>query len=505
MCSDVRLTMDDLRLTITDGNSNARYETPSYLRFSSQKLRHQILGVLCCMLLMAGSAFATEVADVRWEGEDLLIRFADSVGYEVDLAASDSSQLVLRVLKAGLPRNAAAGGAVLTGPVGREAVITQSAPEELRITVRTTGAQQTAGQPAATRAGRLGYASLWRPYSHTLVVHTFDWNRLDYGQEQYYKALLALEQGLESHGLELLRIAYATGDSRAASVLGVYHARRREHGVAMQYLTKPLTSDDYTALAAAQIALGDSTAGLRNRQIAETMTARRDSAWATSNVSTQKKEETPTNTLTERWDRLDASNRWLYLGGGILILLLLILFVVRPRRRSSTQQNNRNDNRDTAPGPRPVQPSREPVEHTVVAREVSPPAEPYREPEPRQEPPRKQETSPVVEHAPEPPVREVTPVEPVQAQPEPRPIAKEEIIDVESRPVTPEPAHGVSSQAAELRKRIESMRKAQEPEPPPPPKKAPVASESTMEEARRLQLSRDSVELRRRLQQEMGR
>lgn len=514
MCSDFRLMSADAPQYSAIPSHPAIHRGREQAATAANRWQ-RILGVVCFMILMAGSAFATDIADVRWEGEDLLVRFADSVSYEVDLAASDSSQLVLRVLKAGLPRNAAAGGAVLSGPMGREAVITQSGPEELRITVRTTGTQRpdslgSANRPAVTGAGRLGYSSLWRPYSHTLVVHTFDWNRLDYGQEQYYKALLALEQGLEIHGLELLRIAYATGDSRAASVLGVYHARRGEHGVAMQYLSKPLTADDYTALAAAQLALGDSATGLRNRQIAETMNASRDSTWARDNLSTRQKEDGPSATLTEKWDQLDMRNRWLYLGGGILILILLILFVVRLGRRSSAPPSPKNGMRDNAFDQRPASPRREPVERTVVAREVSqPPAEQaHREPPPPQpEPthrPEPQPVQPVVEHVPEPPVKDVASVEPMQVQDEPRPVAREEIIDVESRPVTPEPTHGVSSQAAELRKRIESMRQVQEPEPPPAPRATAASSESTMEEARRLQLSRDSVELRRRLQQQMG-
>jgi len=450
--------------------------------------------VLWAMTFMTTTAAATGIVNARWEGQDFLVRFADSVGYTVDLAASDSSQVVLRIPNAELPRNAAGAGAALAGPVHREAVLSESGPHELRITVRGTG--------------RLGYSSLWRPYSRTLVVHTFDWNQLEYGEEQYHKALLALEQGLEQHGLELLRIAYATGDPRAASVLGTYYARHGKYNVAIQYLPKPVTADDYAALAAVQLATGDSTAGMRNRQAAERILAGGDSSWAASHPADRR--ELRAQEGNAEATVLNGRDRWLFLGIGAVVLFLLILLVIWLSRRSSRRQMaepDRGIDRDAvAPRPRPEDRRVD----VAAAPPPAPPAAPRHDAVPEKEPGPAASapataTPPPAAAPPEHPAREVTPVEQVHQSGQPHPAADAEPIDVESRPVMQKPAHVVSSQAADLRRRIESMhQQADLQSPPPAPGHPKTSEESTVEEARRLQLSRDSVDLRRRLRQDIG-
>lgn len=477
-----------------------------------------IASLIASAVLLSAAAVAGDAIDLKWENEDVLLRFSDSLRYTVDLAASDSSQLVIRIGNARLPRSADQGGISLPGPRSREAILTQSGPDELRLTVRAPS--------------RLGYASIWRPYSNTLVVHTFNWDRLEYAQEEYYKGLLAFEQGLEAQGLEILRIAYATGDPRAASVLGVYHARRGENALASQYLSKPLTADDYAALAAMQLKGGDSTGAARNQDASREMLAEQDTAWKRSNAMARRN-DTVQQVNNDFLNFADPSDkRWIYLIGGLVALLLLILLAIWISRRSSRRR----------PVPEPVVPDRtypparrETVERTVEAREVRPvPAEPRREPAPAppvqtvpeavvvetQAPPPPVVTEPSRTEMPapaasEPPTVETTPVTttPVETTPVekieptdlPQPVAIEEAIDVKSRPAegTPEPGarRPLPTQAAELRRKIEAMRAA--PAPPPAPQKKPApSSESTISEARRLQLSRDSVELRRRLQQD---
>ncbi len=466
-----------------------------------------IASLIASVVLLSAAAVAGDAIDLKWEKDDVLLRFSDSLRYTVDLAASDSSQLVLRISNARLPRSADQGGISLMGPGEREAILTQSGPDELRLTVRAPS--------------RLGYASVWRPYSNTLVVHTFNWDRLEYAQEEYYKGLLAFEQGLEAQGLEILRIAYATGDPRAASVLGVYHARRGEYALASQYLSKPLTADDYAALAAMQAKGGDSTGAARNQDASREMLAGQDTAWKRSNAIARRN-DTVQQVNNDFWNLADPSNRqWIYFIGGLVALLLLIVLAIWISRRSSRRPVQEPAATDrTAPPTR-----RETIERTVEAREVRPvPAEPHREPAPPVQtvpeaivvetpaPPPAVVPEPIRTEVPPPavetPTVEVTPVEKVvPATDLPKPVAAEEAIDVKSRPAegTPEPSarRPLPTQAAELRRKIEAMRAV--PAPPPAPQKKPApSSESTISEARRLQLSRDSVELRRRLQQDPG-
>ncbi len=461
--------------------------------------RPSALRRISCLLgtaiILTAAASAADVLDLRWEGDDVAIRFSDSLGYAVDLAESDSTQLVIRLSNAHLPQTADQGGSSILGPHRREAILTRSGPNELRLTVR-----------AATR---LGYASIWRPYSNTLIVHTFDWNKLEYAQEHYYKGLLAFEQGLDRQALEMLRIAYATGDPRAASALGVYYARRGERTLAAQYLAKPTTADDYAALAAAQLKGGDSAVAASNQQTSREMLTEHDTAWAHSNATTRRN-DTPQHVNTDIWNFADPSaRRWIYFIGGVLLLIILIALVIWISRRSSRRQAAR-DTRQPAP-PMPAPRPQEQGERGTAAPQMQPiPSEPPTRPTPdRPETIVVEKSVPATPVASKPPssAPEIPPANTVVPALDPPPLPAQPVVEAEARPAVQaseaQQRRPLPTQAAELRRKIEAMREMPTP-PPAPPKRTTPSSESTVAEARRLQLSRDSVELRRRLEQESG-
>jgi hypothetical protein len=477
---------------------------------------------------------ATEVTSFRWQGEDLLIRFSDSIPYRVDLAESDTSQIVIRLTGATLPTGSETGSS-LAGISGRKAILTQSTPQELRLTI--------------TSGDRMGYGTIWRPYSHTLVVHTFRWRQLGYGEEQYFKALLAFEEKLDPQGIELLRIAYATGERRAASALGVYYARRGEYALAQQYLKSPVDADDHAALAAVDLKNGDSVRSAAHQHSFEQLLAEAPPQQTGDATAGSPNDESPspsspqssnTNTPTSMQQWLSREN-WPFIAVGAALIILLIYVVVRTMRRRPVEQVAATDTssraeRDVPQEPTPVLVVPDPV---VVEPVVPEPvvAEPI-----VVEPVAAVATTPeIIEPvAVAPVVAEPVVAEPVVAEPVAAVATTPEIIEpvavapVAAAPVTAEPiapapiaaepieaaaeapsleptqqssssdqpvarsTSTLSTQAAELRRRIEAMRS--ESRTTEPVEQGATADESIVSEARRLRLSRDSVELRKRLE-----
>ncbi|MCC7439431.1 MAG: hypothetical protein IT211_13145 [Armatimonadetes bacterium] len=188
--------------------------------------------LLLLVLLSPFTLLATQVTEARWNGDDVVITFSDSVRYQVDLAETDSMVVVIR-----FPATTIAADAKLRQLRNRNnrAVGFSPLPDGgLRLTL--------------TSRSRFGYSTLWRPFTNRLIVHTFDWNGLPYNQEQYHKGLLALEAGMTQQAEELLGVAYATGEQRAASVLGVMYARAGRDSLAARYLAAPADEDDRQAL-----------------------------------------------------------------------------------------------------------------------------------------------------------------------------------------------------------------------------------------------------------------
>jgi hypothetical protein len=490
------------------------------------------LGCLLGLLIAASSASATDLLDASWKGEDVILRFSDSASYTIDLAESDSSQLVIRFHNLTLAAPVDAQGTNMRGPNGLRALLTQPSPNEARLTV--------------LGRGRLGYASLWRPYSHTLVIHTFDWTTLDYPTEQYYKGLLALEQGLDAAGIEMLKQAHTTGEPRAASALGVYYARHGNTTMARQYLANPVDADDNAALAAIAGRSGDNATAQANQEQFDQKTARRDTAWQGGGTI-----DPPRPMAWNEGDGLERKQRmermkWIYMGGGVLLLLIIIWIVVAMARRSSKKS--------VIVPPAPAKPQFEQVRRTpeptppvpVAADRPNPPAPVVADKPTAPAPVAVEEPAPIVEEelpvaiTQESPVEEVpatvvveppamvvveppapviaeAPAQVIEAEPaapmaaaEPEETAPAietlatppaaEAPPAEAGPAETKAGRLVPTQAAELRRKLEAMREAATAQAPPQPiQTPPTTNKQTITEARRLKLSRDSVELRRRL------
>ena len=427
----------------------------------SRALTFATLLLSASLLLMPwASAAATDIVDARWQGENLAIRFSDSLPYRIDLAESDTNQLVLRLSSLHLPSTLATE---LQGPAGRSALLIQSAPNELRITVRSSD--------------RMGYGTIWRPYSHTLVIHTFRWRQLGYAEEQYFKGLLAFEQQLEAQGIEYLRLAYAAGDRRAASALGAHYARRGDNALAAQYLSSPTDADDFAALAQDKRSMGDSAAARELERSFVQLTA--PSAPA-SNRSDDKTPPagSPSRSPSQRdWFASENLPALAAIGAGILVLVITVIVLTRRPRKSDISTVESPPVSVTPVEPPAVIPSPQettaPPESSIALMEVAENQESIDFGAEKPDDAPEQETSEQ---------EEVTTEAPSPPDDTPRPHDRRALL---------------SAQAAELRRRIETVRAQSEEAGTEEPSSA---DPSILSEARRLRLSRDSVELRKRLE-----
>lgn len=545
-----------------------------------------LLGIIALLLIGAGTLRATDIREFRWNGSDLVIRFSDDVTHQVDLAASDSGSVVIRVGGRALGAAERAAGMALRGPNGLQAVITPVKEGEVRLTIRS--------------AGSIGYATLWRPYSHTLIVHTFGWDRLDYPKEQYYKGLLALEQGLIDAGKEMLEVSRSTGDGRAASVLGVLYARAGNFKRAAPYLNAPVDADDYAALAEVQAHNGDEAGAAHSRERFTSMMAesapRNGGAPAPATEDPRATNDMPRDggapgvgtapdsgsyeppIVGDEFESNDTvrsrnARRWMYIAGGICVLLLLIWIVARMSRRGSGPHEELDLERIVPPtmphddipvgagpgtmtydaGPpvneHPAEAEEEEVQEAVVVHDDAEPiaAEPddheARQAEARKSEGERADCEGTISRAempeaiaPEAIIPETVIVEPIVDAPDGVTEAEEaleqeaipEAVIVEpideasatssttgavSEPAgglvpasTPQaPTRSMPTQAADLRRKIEAMRGASaETEAQTEPEFEAAEDESTIATARRLHLSRDTVELRRRMERARG-
>lgn len=270
---------------------------------------------LWALLILAPplSLLATEVTEARWNGRDFVITFSDSIRYQIDLAETDSSVVVIR-----FPATTIAAHAKLNQLRNHQSATAGFSPTPdggLRLTL--------------TSRSRFGYSTLWRPFSKRLIIHTFDWKGLPYNQEQYHKGLLALESGLNQQAEELLGVAYATGEQRAASVLGVMYALAGRDSLARRYLATPADEDDRQALQQ----LGSNNNG--------TTKPNRTDSNATSTIHPIPVEPTfqdsPTGppTSTSR-SFMDTFNDWRVLVaviGGLLLFIIALAILIRSSRK----------------------------------------------------------------------------------------------------------------------------------------------------------------------------
>lgn len=457
-------------------------------------------------------AAAAGVEGARWSRGEYIVEFSDSVGYSVDVGASDSTQLVVRINGAD-PAAIPSRTALQRGPRGSEAALTRTPEGGLRLTIRFRE--------------RRGYSILWRPYSHRLIVHTFDWNRLPYAQEQYHKGLLALEGGMTRQAEELLAVAFATGEERAGSVLGVHYARRGKDSLAARYLGRAIDEDDRAALAEIE----GRPQGAKARGSTDTADHREggDGAAGYDDGAFEDRSNPEDHVADGRWPdgsngdgsqspqadtglNLSTLSDWRTIASiAVALMTFIVILVFLFRRNASkaqregakgavqeTPQGSRDyrvvpstpavpeQSREKAPETIPVQrPAASEVVAPVAAPVVEPPAAPVQPPVVAEvEPVTVQEKAPVIEERPVPapvpqetaPVRE-TPIE-----------AAAPAVDEEKAPAAS--TRLVSTQAAELQRRMESARTGAA---------TPADDESTVSEARRLNVSRDNIELRRRM------
>jgi|GEM_PF-1881397 len=330
------------------------------------------MGTMVALLLLTvatHSVHAQQLIGAAWQGDDLVLRLSDSAAYAVDIDESDTAHAVVRLWGV-TPRTNRTGAIELPGPNGRSASISRNPPNELLVTL--------------SGGTRFGCATLWHPYSRTLVVHTFRWEGLPYAQEQYYRALLAFEQNQAPLAISLLRGAHAAGERRATSALAAWYARRGENDLARLYLDKPSGPDDYAALESVQRAAGDTAAAAASKSQAAAL--ERTIPAAIPNSST-----TSAAPATASSSLLDSINSWftprhlpttLIVGGGALLLIVLISVIVR-----SASRRARREKLDGAPpsstsvhGVRVVPPVQEPsvpaaiVEEPAAAPEIRHPS-----------------------------------------------------------------------------------------------------------------------------------
>lgn len=450
------------------------------------------------------TAQGVSVLNAGWEGADYVIRFSDSLDYTVDLAASDS-MLVLN-----FSRPVQVNEGMVAGPNGIAAGFSRNAGDSMVVlTVR--------GQ------NRIEYSTLWRPYSHRLIVHTFDSDSLEsqYAANRYHLGLLALEQGLEEQGRSYMSSALAFDNGeiarRASSVLGVMYARQGLDSLAGIYLNAPYDADDFMARAQVRRRAGDMEGAKQDEETFRSKiedTGERIGTFAENRTppaagpadDDMREGRPPIAKIFDDW-------RGILLVGiaALLIIALAVWFSRRPVRPDTTASQDH----PPAHPPAPTAPPAAPLPPQAVAERQAgsqTPAETIPEPQVS------------VMHSPEisapatsthdviPPKEEAGQLPKPDALPDDASEvdvyrARAEAAGTEPQPQPTNVTTGRdssrrgSAQADQLRQRMEAARSgvSQAPAAKPSAVQESVEHESTITEARRLNVSRDYVELRNRI------
>lgn len=481
--------------------------------------RHLFIALIATVAAFLPSALlnAKEVTvlSASWEGNDYVVRFSDSLSYTVDLAASDS-MLVLH-----FSRPVALMEGEAKGPNGVSAAFSRN-PGDSMVVLTVRG------------RNRIEYSTLWRPYSHRLIVHTFDSDSLvsNYAAQQYHLGLLALEQNLpdQARGYLSSALAFDNGEiaRRASSVLGVMYAREGKDSLALLYLNAPFDADDYMARAEVNRRSGQVDAAARDEEMfGEKMADLDDVARAPYEDAGPPEERNADEGRRPPIARIFDDWRGIVLVAiaAILIIWLAVWFSRRPVPPQGSQDHEPH-RRDHPPAP-----PREEAPRTgttgpppTTASTIAAPPAPVRPapPAPTTVSKEHEERSsaapdPIISslHAPEiipspqrdekketaPPSGTIQLPQP-DALPDQASETEVKKMDREAeRASEPEPAARVSTQAEQLRRRMEAATSV-----------ASMGSttaqgahtgqaehESTVTEARRLNVSRDYVELRNRI------
>ena len=470
-----------------------------------QRFSTATLALLLLPLLWVETPAQNEPVDLvsmSWHGKNLVLSFSDQVSYEHDLAESDSSLAL-----------------IFSTPINLKG--------EAETSHNGLRARFDAENGTFTLQGdqRIGYSTLWGPYSNALVIYTFDWDDLDHGEEQFHLGLIAMERGFPDLAGEYLTTARGvdTGITarRAESVLGVLYERQGSDSLASLYLGDPVDADGWGARASLLRRAGDTAAAASaEKELAESrLNAVPGLADADAADEEVERADSPSSLLSE--------NRGigLLIVAGILIIVIATMFARRPpeveaQKRAEGLDHDHHHHHGVAPSA----PESDQAESVEKPEQSTPPPSPkeaerivarssldhiYSPSVETKEPAAPQETTTeeTVETSTEPPAESID-------------LPQKEEVDLipPAPPVTGGPPS--SRQADELRAKVESERaetsdksetvesapsveeesEEQTPatsEPTPTPAENP--DESTIERARRMGLSRDHVELRERL------
>lgn len=285
----------------------------------SELCRRPLAGLLPLFLLSllvasAPSDLAAQgprLLSMNWHGPNLVLKFSDSVAFTTDPVESDSG-LTLRF---DTPVEIAGAGEAANGPViGRF--------NRRGTTFRLEG------------NARVGYSMLWGPYSNSLVIYTFDWDELSFAEKQFHLGLTALEQGLPNVSAEYLSTARNADTGvvakRAAGVLGLVYERTGQDSLAALYLGDPQDQDMWGARSSILRRSGDTAAAAAaERQMAAATDALPGLAGADAE---------PTDAVeTSTTDPGDFLSGWpgiaLLVVAGLLILVIATMFARRPPKQ----------------------------------------------------------------------------------------------------------------------------------------------------------------------------
>ena len=454
-----------------------------------QRIRAGLLDSLIPMLLLvtatsvASAQQGVELLSMDWHGPNLVLRFSDSLDFRTDMAESDSN-LTLRFtepVELGGKMRASRGDLVARF-------------DEDGSTFRLEGDE------------RVGYSMLWGPWSHTLVIYTFDWDSLSFAEEQFHLGLLAAEQGLPNIATEYLTTARGADTGlvarRSEGVLGLLYAQSGEDSLAALYLADPRDADAWGARSAYLRRTGDTAAASEaERRMAaagEVIPGLADADPDTPSRPTDEVADAdrPDEVLTS-WQGIA-----LLIVAGLLILVIATLFARRPPKAEAREERPEGSH---TPAVLPV---------TELSDDRSPPPS---APEPELEvstpPPAPEEAERIIAEETtkgkgtsiheifSPAADSDTTRSPLEGLEEDH--DTEEEISAPPPPAPPRPA--ASRQAEALRRRVqgEPAEEGAAEVSKPTPESVPTPddeSESIISRARRMNVSRDYIELRRRLE-----
>ena len=434
-----------------------------------------------------------EIQDTLWNGSDFIIQLSDSVSYEVDLTESDSSTLVIR-FSSSLGSDITSEEHVITSSDGIMASLSRDKSDGIRILTIQKGS-------------RFGYSTLWRPYSHRLIVHTFDWNSLNDAETIYHRGLLSLEQGLPELAKEQFSAARAISEDssvtarRATSLLGILYAREGKDSLAMEYLSAPLGPDDYMARAEARRRSGNNEGAAEDER---TFQGKINSDFSFADSPTDGNTSSEIKSVRTEWSLSDLLKD----SKGILLLVLAAIVIIGlatwfARKPASVEQESQSS--DNTSSPEPKLSPQPPVKTPEV---TTPPNEPAKDvlesTDPRTAsvvaPEIILDTKEIVEDnkTPEEP-SDITLPKPDALPTETPETEAEENNEPAEEDANAEQASRSSTQADMLRQRMATATTQSQGETDSPVVEAKPEDESTISKARKLNVSRDYVELRNRI------